>query len=90
MKPNLGKFEGCGDDRLAQILYKTECNEEMGSVMDLGWYGLIIHRNHAYIVEEDNFGFFDYTRYESIPDAVAEWKYMGKRYDEYYNMEGGA
>jgi len=76
-----GKFEACDDDRLADVLSDLDCDEECGSVDELGWYGLILHRDHGYIVSEDSQGFFDYTHYsskdaaQSTFDAIAAEEY---------------
>ena len=84
-KRHPGKFEGCDDDRLAEVLYSVSqdgCDEDCGSVDELGWYGLILHRNHGYIVSEDSQGFFDYCRYDSKDaaqtafDAIAAEEYQ--------------
>lgn len=64
-----GKFEGCEDDRLAEVLCSTDCNAQCGEADTTGWYGLILHRNHGYIVSEDSQGFFDYTYYETKEEA---------------------
>lgn len=59
-----GKFERCDDDRLAEVLYSITmngCDADCGDVQTTGWYGLILHRDHGYIVSEDGNGFFDYT-----------------------------
>lgn len=80
-----GKFEGCDDDRLAEVLYNISqngCDADCGDVQTTGWYGLILHRDHGYIVEEDSNGFFTYTYYpmrgmaqsefDNISSAIAE------------------
>jgi hypothetical protein len=68
MKPGPGKFEGCGDERLAEVLYDITmdgCTADCGDVETTGWFGLIVHRDHGYIVSEDSQGFFDYAYYET-------------------------
>ena len=73
-----GKFEGCGDDRLAELLYSIVQNggidKECGDCQEIGeWYGLIIQRKHAYIVSEDSQGFFDYTYFNTIDEAETKF-----------------
>ena len=71
-----GKFEGCADDRLAEVLYSISqdgCDEDCGDVNESGWYGLILHRNHGYIVSEDSQGFFSYDYYPMRGLAQAEF-----------------
>ena len=84
-----GKFEACDDDRLADVLSGLDCDEECGSVDELGWYGLILHRNHGYIVSEDSQGFFDYTRYSSKDAAQATFDAIAaEEYDDGEEAEG--
>jgi hypothetical protein len=91
-----GKFEGCADDRLAEVLYSIStgggCTEEIGSVDELGWFGLIIHRKHAYIVSEDSQGFYDYAYYETKEEAQKEYdkieSAIADEYDEPEESEG--
>jgi len=75
-----GKFEGCADDRLAEVLYSISqdgCDEDCGDVSESGWYGLILHRGHGYIVSEDSQGFFNYEYFESKDEARAEFNNIG-------------
>ena len=92
-----GKFEGCADDRLAEVLYSitmTGCDEEVGSVDELGWYGLILHRRHGYIVSEDGNGFFCYEYHDTKEEAQAEYNRIESDIaDEYQALDesnGGA
>ena len=92
-----GKFEGCADDRLAEVLYSISqngCDEDCGEVDFTGWYGLILHRNHGYIVSEDSQGFFDYEYFESKDEARAEYAHIESAIaDEYEALDepnGGA
>ena len=89
-----GKFEACDDDRLADVLSGLDCDEECGSVDELGWYGLILHRNHGYIVEEDSNGFFTYTFYETRGLAQSEYDNISSSIAEEYESQdesnGGA
>jgi hypothetical protein len=86
MKPGPGKFEGCHDKRIARVLYDiagmSGCDEDIGSVQELGWFGLIIQRNHAYIISEDSQGFFDYTYFDSVQDAREAYNRIVSEYDE--------
>ena len=67
-----GKFEGCYDQDLAQALHNLSleggCDQEIGDVEGFGWYGLMrdinLQKPKDYIIQEDNYGFFDYTEYE--------------------------
>lgn len=68
-----GKFEGCDDDRLAEVLYGCDTDADCGSVDELGWYGLILHRDHGYIISEDGNGFFCYEYHDTKEDAQAEF-----------------
>ena len=88
MEPGPGKFEGNEDGRLANVLHDTEPDDQVGSVDELGWYGLIIQRNHAYIVHEDNYGFFDYTRFDDINDAENIWEGILNEYAVFYDSLG--
>lgn len=63
-----GKFEGCDDGRLAEVLYSITMDD--GCDDDVGWYGLIVQRGHAYLVNEDSQGFFTYEHFETAAAAV--------------------
>ena len=82
-----GKFEACDDDRLAEVLSGLDCDEECGSVDELGWYGLILHRNHGYIVEEDSNGFFCYTFYPTSDAAKKTFGQIEAEYSSCYEEE---
>lgn len=86
MKTRPGKFEGCGDSRLAEVLFSTDTDMDIGSVSELGWYGLIVHRDHAYIVNEDHYGFFSYSRH-TIPEAETIFNDIELEYDTYYEED---
>jgi hypothetical protein len=71
-KRYLGKFEACDDDRLAEVLYSISldgCDDSCGEAEYFGWYGLILHRKHGYVVSEDSQGFFCYERFETKEEA---------------------
>jgi hypothetical protein len=83
-----GKFEGCDDDRLAEALYRASqdgCDADCGDVNEYGWYGLILHRDHGYIVSEDGQGFFCYERYETREDALANYTRIESNLAEAYD-----
>jgi len=80
-----GKFEGCADDRLAEVLSGLDCDDSCGDVNESGWYGLILHRNHGYIVSEDSRGFFDYEHFESKDEARAEFDNISSSLTEVYD-----
>ena len=86
-----GKFEGCADDRLGEVLYQLSldgCDADCGDVETTGWYGLIIHREHGYIVSEDPQGFFDYAEYDTKEEAQAEYdRIEAEIADEYEAMD---
>lgn len=77
MKPGPGKFEGCDDARIARVLYditmNSGCDADCGECDTTGWYGLILHRDHGYIVSEDSQGFFDYTNCDTRVEAQMEY-----------------
>jgi hypothetical protein len=84
-----GKFEACDDDRLAEVLSGLDCNEDCGEADTTGWYGLILHRDHGYIVSEDSQGFFDYTRYSSKDAAQSTFDAIAaEEYDDGEEAEG--
>jgi hypothetical protein len=69
-----GKFEGNADEALAERLYDVTMDggqdDEIGTVDELGWYGLILgFEGKSYVVEQDTYGFFGYTEYDS-PEAA--------------------
>lgn len=88
-----GKFEGNPDEQLAEYLHQLSmegCDEDLGDVQDFGWYGLIFHvikgnlsKGQSYIVHEDNYGFFDYTKYDSKSKALEDWAILEKEYDDF-------
>lgn len=68
VKPPLGKFEGCGDVLLAELLHAASldgCDEEFGSVDGGGWFGLI----GQFILSVDDRGFFTYEAYPRMEEA---------------------
>ena len=87
-----GKFEACDDDRLAEVLYSISqdgCDDSCGEAEYFGWYGLILHRDHGYIVSEDSQGFFDYTRYSSKDAAQSTFDAIAaEEYDDGEEAEG--
>ena len=76
-----GKFEGNEDEELAEKLYNCVqegwTEEEIGSVQESGWFGVVEHDGVRYIVNEDDQGFFGYQLYDA-----EEWNEL---YDGYYD-----
>ena len=89
-----GKFEGCADDRLAKALYDITmcgCDSDCGDVSESGWYGLILHRGHGYIVFEDEQGFFGYDYYEEKEEAQTQYDAIESSLaEEMENCYGGS
>ena len=89
-----GKFEACDDDRLAEVLSGLDCNEDCGEADTTGWYGLILHRDHGYIVSEDSQGFFSYDYYPMRGMAQSEYDNISSSIAEEYESQdksnGGA
>ena len=87
----LGKFEGNADQDLAEYLHKLSldgCDEELGDVQNFGWYGLITHvagigKMKSYIIHEDNYGFFDYTTYDTKASALEAWGNLESEYEDF-------
>lgn len=88
---NPGKFEGCASEWLGRILRDVAandcCDDAIGSVNEMGWYGLVKGRRRAWIVQEDGFGFFYYTQYNDHEKAEREWSGLVDRYMAYYDGE---
>ena len=60
-----GKYEGNSSQLKAEVLHKVSLDGlagEFGDVQYGGWFGLIIGTNNAWIVGEDNYGFFTIIR----------------------------
>src|SRR5262245_43765771 len=76
-----GKFQGTKCQTVARALYDMTLESATSAEVETleGWYALILHGvpnvpdAAAYIVQEDAFGFFDYTPYASVAAARAEW-----------------
>jgi hypothetical protein len=83
----VGKFEACANQELAEKLYDITldggCDAELGDVQDFGWYGLIIEDDKAYIVNENNDGFFTYTEYTSMLAARKAWLNIEADYNDF-------
>ena len=78
-----GKFESSGE--LGERLYEMETDEEIGSVHDQGWFGLLLNTGmvcapHA-IVSEDSQGFFDIDIYESKEVILKVWARIRTSYE---------
>jgi hypothetical protein len=89
-----GKFEGVPEDIPAEDLYEQVLDggtvDEIGSVDELGWYGLVERDGRWYIVEEDNYGFFDAEEFGSESEARARWREIEKAYEEFDSGEDDA
>lgn len=84
-----GRFEGNADEALAERLFDVTMDsgqdEDIGSVDELGWYGLILDfEGKSYVVEQDTYGFFGYVEYESADAARTAWKQVEDTYGEFY------
>lgn len=68
-----GKFEGCADDRLGEVLYNLDHDETCGDVCGAGlWAGLVLGARPgkpSYIVTEGSQGFVDYATYDTQNQA---------------------
>jgi len=75
---------------LACVLYGivgiSGYDETVGEADALGWYALIIGKRNAWIVKEDNQGFFDYTHYDDIEEARTEWDRIEEGCRELYDI----
>lgn len=82
-----GKFEGNGDQDLAERLYQDTLDgsyeDSFGSVDELGWYALIQapDGSRGFIVEEDSQGFFTIILEDEDYDVVRQ--HFGRMHDEY-------
>jgi hypothetical protein len=86
-----GKFEGCDDQDLGEMLYgitqEGGCEAELGDGQDFGWYGLLVNVESptvsglSYIVSEDSQGFFDYTEFTTEQLARQAWGKLEKEYE---------
>ncbi len=60
-KPMPGKFEGNRSQLLAQVVYNASLGGnlewEAGDVDLGGWYGLVLGKQHDFLIELDNHGF---------------------------------
>jgi|ERR1035437_5059697 hypothetical protein len=90
--PGPGRFEGNDSLAVSEYLADIDADRETGSIEDWGyWYGLIFQAKMdekflpavAYIVWEDNYGFFSYSSYEDVAIAEMEFKQIEQDYAEY-------
>ena len=81
-----GKFEGCKSQLIGRILNDItlegftnsafgDCFQEYGE-----WYGLIKGKKWAFIVREDDHGFFDYSVHE-LTKVDEIWKAYMEEYE---------
>lgn len=83
-KSGPGKFERCGDVRLAEVLYGMsldgDLEDQIGETGEgPGWHGLLVHRSRVYILSEDSQGFFTYTLFTSPHRAATAWAAVRQR-----------
>jgi hypothetical protein len=91
-RPGPGKFEACNDLDAAESLYdqvmQSFQDDEVGSVQELGWYGLILNSGipgaEIAIVNEDSNGFFTYQVFDNEADAYNRWEKIQEMYEDYY------
>jgi len=82
-----GKFERCPDEKIGEQLYAMtldgHCDDECGSVDELGWYGLLgytgIEGAEHVVVKESTDGFFSYEAFDT--DVEAEGVFSEVHYD---------
>lgn len=87
-----GKFEGNPCHVLAEHLYELTMDgmlaEETGEVDGpIGWNGLLLTGDRAFIVHEDSQGFFDYQEYDSERDARIAWSELETEASAYESEE---
>jgi len=96
-KPGPGKFEGNESIEVAEYLYEwtDAVNEQFGSVTENGfWEGLHISFKEeyedlpelkpAYIVREDDQGFFTYEEFETADAAESKYYADLAAYESHY------
>ena len=85
----LGKFEGSGSQLLAEVLYNatgiSAHESEFGDCYYLGWHGLIVGKRYAFIVSEDNYGFFTVDAIGPISTMREKFAKMEESYLEEYS-----
>jgi hypothetical protein len=67
---------------LAERFDDIEPDESVGSVDELGWFGL--YNDELVITELDSMGFVDATQFESSADYNAAVERIVSLYDEFY------
>ena len=92
-----GKFS----NSLEEFLYHqagTGADEEIGSVDELGWFGLLTFKDDplivandgkrekfvAAIISEDSQGFVDHETYKTMREARAKWEGINRKYSRFY------
>ena len=92
---NPGKFEANENQTIAEKLEKITLNgfhdNELGDVENFGWYALILNFKEfnfqtigkSYIVNQDNYGFFTYTEFETENEAQKAWSELENEYEQY-------
>ena len=84
-----GKFEGNTSELRAKVLYNAIMNgaheSEFGDCYYLGWHGLIVGKRFAFIVSEDNYGFFTVDAIGPISTMREKFAKMEESYLEEYS-----
>ena len=85
MKYGPGKYEGCGNYALtARYLYEECCDDEIGSVDELGWFGRFDGKLKGAqvraIVCEDNQGFVDVEYFDTTEALDRKWSDIENAY----------
>lgn len=81
--PGPGKFEACLSLSLAESLYQITPDEFIGSVDELGFYGIIRWydgKSRHFIINEDTQGFFTYREFSDLDDANFMWTELVEQY----------
>lgn len=75
IRPHPGKFEGCHDLTLAEMLYEAlgdGWSDDSHSVEEQYY----VARIGRFLVEETDQGFFDYEVYETEAEAISQWRFI--------------
>ena len=72
---------------IAETLDRLDPDESIGSVDELGWFGLYV--DERTILEHDSQGFIDAITYNSLSEALDAWDSAVALYDEFdYALDG--
>jgi hypothetical protein len=86
MTTRLGKFEGCADGELGEVLHEITmdgCCDDCGDVESFGWFASVDYKGRWFIVSEDSQGFFDYREFDDDATRKAEWDRINAEWEEY-------